>query len=175
MLEKLRVGLGHDTHRLGAEGPLQLGGIQIPHDRHAVGHSDADVLLHAITDALLGATAEGDIGVHFPNDDPQNRGRDSREMLRRVWHPLVERGWRLVNLDCVVFAQRPKLAGFWPQIRRSITSVLTHPLAPVQEHQIGLKGKTGESVGHIGREEALAAQCVALVWNADPQAINTAS
>jgi 2-C-methyl-D-erythritol 2,4-cyclodiphosphate synthase len=93
-------------------------------------------------------------------------------MLQIVWHGLVEQGWRLVNLDCVVFAQRPKLAGYWPAIRRSIASVLTHPAAPVQEQQIGLKAKTGESVGHIGREEALAAQCVALVWDAGAAPVN---
>jgi 2-C-methyl-D-erythritol 2,4-cyclodiphosphate synthase len=165
MWEKLRIGLGHDTHRLGPAGPLRLGGVSIPHNRHAIGHSDADVLLHAITDALLGAAGAGDIGQRFPDSDPANRGRDSRELLRLAWHPLVEQGWRLQQLDCVVFAQRPKLLPYWPAIRLEVAATLSHPLAVVRPEQIGVKAKTGEAVGHIGREEAIAAQCVALVWS----------
>ncbi len=165
MWEKLRIGLGHDTHRLGPNGPLRLGGIAIPHDHHAIGHSDADVLLHAITDALLGAAGAGDIGQKFPDNDPANRGRDSREMLRLAWHPLVEQGWRLQQMDCIVFAQRPKLLSHWPEIRQEIAATLSHSLAEVRPEQIGVKAKTGEGVGHIGRQEAIAAQCVALVWS----------
>lgn len=166
MIEKLRIGLGHDTHRLGPGGPLRLGGISIPHDAQALGHSDADVLLHAITDALLGAAGAGDIGQLFPNIDPEYRGSDSRTLLRTAWHPLVESGWRLLQIDCVVFAQRPKLAPHWPAIRQEIASVLSHPLAAITPDRVGVKAKTGEHVGHIGREEAIAAQCVALVWHA---------
>ncbi len=163
MCENLRIGLGHDTHRLGPGGPLRVGGVSIPHDRHAIGHSDADVLLHAITDALLGAANAGDIGQLFPNDDPANHQRDSRELLAIAWGPLAAAGWRVQNLDCVVFAQQPKLAAHWPEIRQEIAAVLSHPDAPISVDQIGLKAKTGEHVGHIGRQEAIAAQCVALV------------
>lgn len=163
MCENLRIGLGHDTHRLGPGGPLRLGGVSIPHDQHTLGHSDADVLLHAITDALLGAANAGDIGQRFPNDDPANHQRDSREMLAIAWQPLANAGWRVQNLDCVVFAQQPKLAGFWPQIRQAIADTLSLPDAPVHIDQIGVKAKTGEHVGHIGRQEAIAAQCVALL------------
>jgi 2-C-methyl-D-erythritol 2,4-cyclodiphosphate synthase len=106
----MRVGIGHDTHRLGQGGPLRLGGLEIPHDRHLVGHSDADVLLHAVTDALLGAAALGDIGELFPDTDPANRGRDSADMLTRAYAAVNEAGYELVNLDCIVFAQRPKLS-----------------------------------------------------------------
>ena len=126
----IRVGLGHDTHRLRPGGPLRLGGIDIPHDREAVGHSDADVLLHAVTDALLGAAALGDIGQMFPDTDPENRGRDSAEMLRAALDAVAALGWRIVNIDCIVFAQRPKLlrivrrfANAWPTSSASSWSV----------------------------------------------------
>jgi len=165
MYEKLRIGLGHDTHRLAEGGPLRLGGLWIPHDRQSVGHSDADVLLHAITDALLGAAGAGDIGQQFPDHDPANQGRDSRELLRLAWTPLVEQGWRLIQLDCVVFAQSPKLAEHWPAIRREIAACLSTATAPLTPDRIGVKAKTGEGVGTIGRREAIAAQCVALIWN----------
>ena len=153
----MRVGIGHDTHRLGQGGPLRLGGIDIPHDRHAIGHSDADVLLHAITDALLGAAALGDIGELFPDTDPANRGRDSAEMLRQasekisLWHVIA-------NIDCIVFAQRPKLGPYKEAIRNRIAEILA-----LEPAQVGVKAKTGEGVGEIGREEVIAAQCVALL------------
>lgn len=163
MWERLRIGLGHDTHRLAAGGPLRLGGIDIPHNRQAVGHSDADVLLHAITDALLGAAGSGDIGQMFPNSAAENRGRDSREMLRLAWLPLAECGWRIQNLDCVVFAQSPKMLSYWPAICQQIAGALSNEFALVQVNQVGVKAKTGEDVGPIGRQEAIAAQCVALI------------
>jgi 2-C-methyl-D-erythritol 2,4-cyclodiphosphate synthase len=158
----MRVGIGHDTHRLAAGGPLRLGGIDIPHDKHAVGHSDADVLLHAITDALLGAAALGDIGELFPDTDPANKNRDSAEMLRlaseRVTSSAYAPGYRIVNLDCIVFAQRPKLSPHKEAIRNRIADLLgIHPA------QVGIKAKTGEEVGEIGREELIGAQCVALL------------
>jgi 2-C-methyl-D-erythritol 2,4-cyclodiphosphate synthase len=153
-----RVGLGHDTHRLGPGDGLVLGGVTLAHDRRAVGHSDADVLLHAITDALLGAAALGDIGELFPDDDPANRGRDSAEMLRAAHERVAAAGWRLVNLDCVIFAQRPKILPHRPAIRRRIAAVLG-----VDESAVWLKAKTGEAVGPIGEELAIAAECVALV------------
>ena len=154
----MRVGIGHDTHRLAQGGPLRLGGIDIPHDKHALGHSDADVLLHAITDALLGAAALGDIGELFPDTDPANRGRDSADMLRQAHQRTKAAGYSIVNIDCIVFAQRPKLTPHKDAIRNRIAQILE--LNPTQ---IGLKAKTGESIGELGREETIMAQCIALL------------
>jgi 2-C-methyl-D-erythritol 2,4-cyclodiphosphate synthase len=154
----LRIGLGHDTHRTAAGGPLILGGIQIECDFHLVGHSDADVLLHAITDALLSAAGLPDIGELFPDNAAENRGRDSGEMLRLAWAKVREIGWNLVNLDCVVLAQRPKLSPHKTQIRLRIADLLQ-----ISPEQIGLKGKTGESVGEIGRGETLQSIVIALL------------
>jgi 2-C-methyl-D-erythritol 2,4-cyclodiphosphate synthase len=154
----MRVGIGHDTHRLGQGGPLLLGGIEIPHDKHTIGHSDADVLLHAITDAILGAAALGDIGEMFPDTDAANRGRDSADMLRQAAARTRQAGYRVINLDCIVFAQRPKLTPHKPAIRRRIAEILE-----IDETAIGLKAKTGEGIGEVGREEALMAECVALL------------
>jgi 2-C-methyl-D-erythritol 2,4-cyclodiphosphate synthase len=156
----LRIGLGHDTHRLAEGGPLRLGGIDIPHDRHLLGHSDADVLLHAITDAVLGAAALGDIGQLFPDNDPANAGRDSADMLRIAWQQVRTKGYRLVNLDCVVLAQRPQLAPHRRDIQQRLAQILE-----VAAEQIGIKAKTGEGVGPVGREESIGAQCVALLVN----------
>ena len=153
-----RVGLGHDTHRLGPGDGLVLGGITIPHDRRALGHSDADVLLHAITDALLGAAGLGDIGEMFPDTDPANRGRDSGSMLRAAADRLKAAGWRIANLDCVIFAQRPKILPHRPAIRRRIAELLD-----LDETAVWLKAKTGESVGPIGEELAIGAECVVLI------------
>lgn len=154
----LRIGLGHDTHRTAAGGPLILGGIQIECDFHLVGHSDADVLLHAITDALLSAAGLPDIGQLFPDNAAENKGRDSGEMLRLAWAKVQENGWDLVNLDCVVLAQKPKLSPHKEQIRQRIADLLQ-----VAPSQIGLKGKTGENVGEIGRGETLQAITIALL------------
>jgi len=152
------VGLGDDTHRLEPGVRLMLGGIAIPHDKAAVGHSDADVLLHAITDALLGAAALGDIGELFPDTDPANRGRDSGEMLRAAADRLAAAGWQVTNLDCVIFAQRPRILPYRTIIRRRIAEILD-----LDEQVVWLKAKTGEGVGPIGEERAIAAECVALV------------
>ena len=135
-----------------------MGGIDVPHDRQMVGHSDADVLLHAVTDALLGAAALPDIGRLFPNTDAANRGRDSAEMLTIAASKTTEAGYRIVNLDCVVQAERPTLADYLDAIRHRIAGILR-----LNPHQIGLKAKTGEGVGPVGREEAIEAQCVALL------------
>lgn len=155
-----RIGLGEDRHRLDAPGtgPLRLGGINVPHERGLVGHSDADVLLHAITDALLGAVGDHDIGELFPNDDPANKSRDSADFLRRA-HELVQyAGYELANLDCVISAQQPKLLPYKDAMRQRIAEILDVPAAA-----IGLKAKTGEGVGPVGREEAIDARCVALI------------
>jgi len=153
-----RVGLGHDTHRLAMGGPLRIGGVDIPHDRHSVGHSDADALLHAITDALLGAAGLGDIGQYFPPEDPANRGRSSAEMLQVVLEKVRSAGWQIVNIDCIVHLERPKLAPYWPQIREHLAHLLQIP-----PEQIGLKAKTGEGIGPIGREQLWMAQAIALL------------
>jgi 2-C-methyl-D-erythritol 2,4-cyclodiphosphate synthase len=158
MTSPFRVGLGHDTHRLELGNGLMLGGVMIEHDRQAVGHSDADVLLHAITDAILGAAAVGDIGELFPDTDPANRGRDSAEMLRAAAARVGEAGWRIENLDCVIFAQRPKILPHRETIRQRIAGVLG-----IGVDAVWLKAKTGEGVGPIGRQEAIAAECVALL------------
>lgn len=154
----LRIGLGEDSHRTAPGGMLRIGGIDVPHDQHLVGHSDADVLLHAVTDALLGAAGLPDIGQLFPNTDPTSKGRDSAELLRLAYEQVQAAGWELVNLDCVVHAERPKLADYKVAIQQRIAGILgVHP------QQIGLKAKTGEGLGPIGREEAIAAHCVALL------------
>ena len=154
----MRVGIGHDTHRLSPGGPLRLGGLEIPHDHHLLGHSDADVLLHAVTDAVLGAAGLGDIGELFPDNDPANRGRDSASMLTDVRDRLLGENWRIVNVDCIVMLQRPKLGSYKTAMRMRIAELLNIPA-----HNVGVKAKTGEGVDAVGREEAVGAQCVALL------------
>ena len=154
----IRVGLGHDTHRLGPGNGLVLGGVTIPHQQMALGHSDADVLLHAITDALLGAAGLGDIGELFPDTDPANKGRDSAEMLRAALERVTDAGWQIVNLDCVIFAQRPKILPHRTAIRNRIAELLAIDVA-----RVWIKAKTGEMVGPIGEEQAIAAECVVLI------------
>jgi len=154
----MRIGIGHDTHRLEPGGPLRLGGLDVPHPMQAVGHSDADVLLHAITDAILGAAALGDIGELFPDDEVANLNRDSAEMLSIALKKVVDAGYKIVNLDCIIFAQRPKLQAYKPAIAARIAEILE-----LQPTDVGIKAKTGESVGPVGREEAIEAQCVALL------------
>jgi 2-C-methyl-D-erythritol 2,4-cyclodiphosphate synthase len=158
MASNLRIGLGEDSHRTAAGGPLRLGGIDVPHDRRLVGHSDADVLLHAITDALLGAAGQPDLGTLFPNTDETNRNRDSAEFLRLAHDRVKQAGYQIVNLDCVVAAQRPKLSPHKEKIIHRIAELLG--VAPTQ---INLKAKTGEGVGPVGQEEIIEARCVALL------------
>lgn len=154
----MRIGIGHDTHRLAEGGPLRLGGVDIPFDRHLVGHSDADVLLHAVTDAILGAAAIGDIGELFPNTDESHRDRNSAEMLSVAYRRVTAGGLRIVNLDCIVFAERPKLSRYKESMRERIAAVLEMPASDVC-----VKAKTGEAVDAVGRAEAIQAMCVALL------------
>jgi 2-C-methyl-D-erythritol 2,4-cyclodiphosphate synthase len=154
----VRIGIGHDSHRLGPSGPLRIGGIDIPHNRSLVGHSDADVLLHAVTDAMLGAAGLGDIGQMFPDTDSANRGRDSAEMLAAAWKKVAAAGWRLANLDCTVFAERPKIAPYREAICKRLAEILGCDPA-----QMNVKAKTAEGTGPIGREEIVAAQCTVLL------------
>lgn len=158
MLGNIRIGLGHDTHRLAAGGPLRIGGIDIPFDKQAVGHSDADVLLHAITDAILGAAALGDIGQLFPDTDAANRGKDSGEMLQAAAIKLAAAGYSVINLDCVIHAERPKILPYRDAMRQRIAQLLD-----IQVAQVSLKGKTGEQVGEVGRSEIVQAMVVCLV------------
>ncbi len=155
----LRVGLGEDTHRLGPKGPLRLGGIDIECPYHAIGHSDADVLLHAIVDSLLGAANLGDIGQLFPDNVEENRGRNSAEFLTEAIFQVRQAGWEVVNIDTVVHAQQPRIAPVVDLICQRIGEILEVPV-----ERIGVKGKTGETVGHIGRSEAISARAVALLW-----------
>lgn len=154
----LRIGIGHDTHRLGPGSILRLGGVDVPHDRSLIGHSDADVLLHALTDALLGAAALGDIGQIFPNTDVKNADRNSAEMLQEVVTCVRQAGYNVVNVDCIIFAERPKIAPYSTEICGSIAEILS-----VSPEAVSLKAKTGEGVGPVGNEEAISAQSVALL------------
>ena len=157
-MTSLRIGIGHDTHRLEEGGPLIVGGIEIPHHKHAVGHSDADVLLHAITDAILGAASLGDIGELFSDTDESNRGRDSAEMLQVAYGKVKQAGYSIVNLDTIVFAQRPKLSHFKQAIKERIAAVLE-----IDTSAVSVKAKTGESVDAVGKELAIQAQAIALM------------
>jgi len=153
-----RVGLGFDSHRLGEGRPLILGGVRIDHPRGPISHSDGDVVLHAITDALLGAVGAGDIGDAFPDTDTQWKDADSVLFVHAALARLNQSGWRPVNLDVTIFAQEPKLG----PVKAAIRSRLAH-LLEVAEEQVNVKAKTGEKVGHIGRGEAIACQAVVLI------------
>lgn len=153
-----RVGLGEDSHRLVPGGPLRLGGLDIPHDAQTTGHSDADVLLHAVTDALAGAAGLPDIGELFPDTDEVHRGRDSAEMLADVQRRNVAEGWRIVNLDCVIAAQRPRISPHKPQIRQRIAEILG-----LDSACINVKAKTGEGIGPVGQGDVIEARCVVLL------------
>ncbi len=154
----LRVGSGHDTHRLAEGRPLILGGVIIPHAKGLVGHSDADAVLHAVTDALLGAAALGDIGDAYPDTDPKWKNADSRLFLTETLAKLNQLGWKPVNIDVTIFAQEPKLGG----VKAAIKSSLAHLLG-LNADCVNVKAKTGEKVGHIGRGEAIGAHAVVLI------------
>ncbi len=159
----MRVGIGHDTHRLEPGRPLLLGGVRVEHSRGLAGHSDADVVLHAVTDALLGAAGLGDIGDAYPDDDPRWQGADSALFLRETLARLNRDGWRVVNLDVIVFAQEPKLGPVKAAVRANLAGLLGLP-----QGAVNVKAKTGERVGHIGRAEALACQAVVLIDRSNP-------
>jgi len=154
----MRIGLGEDTHRLTDGGPLRLGGITIPHYQSAVGHSDADALLHAVTDALLGAAGLPDIGELFPDTDNVNKDRDSAELLRQAYELVQKEGFSLVNLDCVVLAQNPKLSPHKRAICQRIAEILQ-----VHASCVNLKAKTGEGVGPVGLEQIIQTRCIVML------------
>lgn len=154
----IRVGLGHDTHRIGGEGPLILGGVRIDWDKGLLGHSDADVLLHAATDAVLGAAGRGDLGEWFPDTSAEYAGADSAELLKRVVADIEQSGWRIVNADGIVFAEAPKLSPYKSAMETRIAELLH-----VAADAVNVKAKTGEQVGPTGRGEAMSAQVVVLI------------
>jgi len=161
MVDPIRIGQGFDVHALVPGRRLLLGGVSIEHEQGLLGYSDADVLLHAITDALLGAAGLGDIGRIFPDTDPRYRGADSGALLAEVAQRVSQDGWRVGNLDCTVIAERPRIAPHVEAIRASIAGLLNTDPA-----RINVKGKTTERLGFIGRGEAIAASAVVLLTRA---------
>lgn len=153
-----RIGQGFDVHQLAENRPLIIGGVTIPYEKGLIGHSDADVLLHTVTDACLGAMGEGDIGKHFPDTDPNFKDADSGELLQKVWELVKSRGYELVNADCTIIAQKPKMAPHIEQMKNRISQLLeTTPDC------INVKATTTERLGFPGREEGIAAQAVVLL------------
>lgn len=155
----LRIGQGFDIHALVAGRPLVLGGVTIPHEKGLAGHSDADCLLHAIIDALLGAAGMGDIGGSFPDSDERWRGADSRALLRSVFRRVQDAGWRIANLDSTIIAQAPRMAPHIDAMRRNLAQDLALPV-----ERINIKAKTMEHLGALGRGEGIAAEVVVLLF-----------
>ncbi|HHW37474.1 MAG TPA: 2-C-methyl-D-erythritol 2,4-cyclodiphosphate synthase [Bacillales bacterium] len=154
----IRIGQGFDVHQLVEGKPLIIGGITIPNEKGLLGHSDADVLLHTVSDAALGALALGDIGKHFPDTDPAYLGADSAKLMERVWALVKKEGYKLGNLDCTIIAQEPKMAPYIEEIRACIASLLEAEIG-----QINVKATTTEKLGFTGRSEGIAAQAVILL------------
>lgn len=154
----MRIGQGFDAHALVAGRKLIIGGVEIPYEKGLAGHSDADLLLHAICDALIGAAALGDIGTHFPDTDARYQGIDSRKLLREVAALLARNGWRVANVDATIIAQAPKMAPHIQRMRDNIAADLGIPAADVN-----IKAKTTEKLGFVGRGEGMAAEAVALI------------
>ena len=154
----MRTGIGYDVHRLGDAGTLRLGGVDVPGAPRLIGHSDGDALLHAITDALLGAGGQGDIGQHFPPGEPSLAGIDSRELLRRAARLIAAQRYRVSNVDATVLAERPRIGPSLPAMRESIARTLG-----IETGRVNVKATTNEGLGDIGRGEAIAAMAVAVL------------
>ena len=154
----MRIGFGYDAHRLTADRRLVLGGVTIPHEKGLLGHSDADVILHSISDALLGAAALGDIGKHFPDTDPAYKGADSLILMKKAYSLVKEKGYTLCNLDVTVCAQKPKLAPYIEEMRKNVAKALKCDLDCVS-----IKATTTEKMGFTGREEGISSYCVCLL------------
>ncbi|MFS0576093.1 2-C-methyl-D-erythritol 2,4-cyclodiphosphate synthase [Sporosarcina sp. 179-K 3D1 HS] len=154
----MRIGQGFDVHKFEEGRPLIIGGITIPHDKGLVGHSDADVLLHTITDAALGAIGEGDIGRHFPDTDEAYKDADSAVLLEKIWSLVKERGYQLGNIDCTIIAQKPKMAPYIEQIRTRVAELLEADVS-----QVNVKATTTERLGFTGREEGIASMATILL------------
>ena len=157
----IRVGQGFDVHVLCEGRPLILGGVTIPHTQGLMGHSDADALLHAITDAILGAAGLGDIGRHFPDTDPKYKGADSRVLLRHAYEQVRAAGWLVGNVDATIHAQKPKIAPHAPAMVANIEADLQ-----LEPGSVNIKGKTNETIGFVGRQEGIAVTSVALLYRA---------
>lgn len=153
-----RIGQGFDVHQLVEGRPCIIGGVEIPYEKGLLGHSDADVLLHTIADAMLGAIGEGDIGKHFPDTDPAYKDADSQALLQHVWNLVKNRGYTLGNIDCTVIAQAPKMAPHIEKIRANMARLLE-----AEVNQINVKATTTEQLGFTGRKEGIAAQAVVLL------------
>jgi 2-C-methyl-D-erythritol 2,4-cyclodiphosphate synthase len=158
----MRIGHGFDVHAFGGEGPLVIGGVRIPFEQGFIAHSDGDVALHALTDALLGAVAMGDIGKLFPDTDPAYKGADSRGLLREAWRRIAEKGYRIGNVDVTLIAQAPKMLPHVPQMRINIAEDLGCHM-----NQVNVKATTTEKLGFTGRGEGIACEAVALLLKAD--------
>jgi 2-C-methyl-D-erythritol 2,4-cyclodiphosphate synthase len=154
----IRVGFGFDVHQLRESHPFVLGGLTIPHHSGAYGHSDADVLLHVICDALLGAANLRDIGYHFPDTDQAYKGADSKVLLRDTYRLVRDKGYHLLNLDSTICLQRPKINPFIPEMKACIAAILE-----IEEDAISIKATTTEKLGYVGREEGVSAYCVCLI------------
>lgn len=154
----MRIGHGYDVHKLVEGRKLILGGIEVPHTLGLLGHSDADVLTHAIMDSILGAAALGDIGQHFPDNDDRYLGADSTVLLHHVMELIREKGYRIGNLDATVIAQKPKLMPYLPQMRKKLAEVME-----ISEDRLNLKATTEEHLGFTGRQEGISAHCVCLL------------
>ncbi|MEH7010814.1 2-C-methyl-D-erythritol 2,4-cyclodiphosphate synthase [Neobacillus niacini] len=157
-----RIGQGFDVHQLTEGRPLIIGGITIPYEKGLLGHSDADVLLHTISDACLGAIGEGDIGKHFPDTDPNFKDADSAKLMEHVWQLVKDRGYELVNADCTIIAQKPKMAPYIQQMKERIAELLN-----ASPEQINVKATTTEKLGFTGRGEGIASQVAVLLKKAD--------
>ena len=158
-LPPFRIGQGYDCHALVVGRKLIIGGVDIPHKTGLLGHSDADVLLHAITDALFGAAGLGDIGRHFPDTDPEFKGADSRRLLREAARRVTAAGYGIGNVDATIIAQAPKMAPHIPQMIANVAKDLG-----IAEHQVNIKAKTNEKMGYLGREEGIASESVVLIY-----------
>lgn len=154
----MRIGHGYDVHRFTPDRPLYLGGVNIPYEKGLLGHSDADVLLHAICDALLGAAALGDIGHLFPDNDDKYKGIDSKLLLKEVGCVLNEKGYKIVNIDATVIAQKPKLAPYITEMRKTVASILL-----IDSGQVSIKATTEEGLGFTGELKGISAHCVCLI------------
>jgi 2-C-methyl-D-erythritol 2,4-cyclodiphosphate synthase len=157
----MRIGQGFDVHAFSEGRPLIIGGVTIPYEKGLLGHSDADVLLHAITDALLGAAGEGDIGKHFPDTDPAYKDADSKRLLLDSWKLVEKKGYALGNIDCTIIAQKPKMLPYIEEMRGVIAGIFG-----VEVERINVKATTTEKLGFPGREEGIAAQAVVLIEKA---------
>lgn len=157
-----RIGQGFDVHQLTEGRPLIIGGITIPYEKGLLGHSDADVLLHTVSDACLGAIGEGDIGRHFPDTDPEFKDADSAKLMEHVWKLVKEKGYELVNADCTIIAQKPKMAPYIGQMKERIAELLE-----ASPEQVNVKATTTEQLGFTGRGEGIASQVVVLLKKRD--------